>query len=153
MGSFSFAKQPPIPDRIPGCDDQVGGCDNNVRYDRNFCRVELRYRYGNIIRTFSGSPCNSILNRCKGEILRRHLGQNAYCRIANSNPGRQVTRQCTYYATERNRWGEIISQTPYSARGRASNARQARQRACDRAYQRCVRNRRSYEVCEEENRY
>lgn len=148
--------------KIPDCDNMPGGCDNvfqlryeNNRnnYDHNSCTVRLLDRNNRLRETFRAPRCTTALNRCNAEIQRSNY-YRAHCQIVNDRRSpREITRSCTYNAIERNRYGRTRVNASYTSRARGRNPERVKDRACNKAYRKCMNNRNYYERCVKAHQY
>jgi hypothetical protein len=130
--------------KIPDCDEMAGGCDNFIK--RKMCVVHLYDHYFELRDVFKSERCASALNRCNAEIQRQNY-YDAECRIFSSNYNRTVVKSCKYHAVEKNRWGRTRINATYKAKAKGSNPQRVKDRACRKAYKKCMRGKNYYERC------
>lgn len=142
--------------KIPDCDNMPGACDNLFKlerhrdYNNQKCSVRMYDRYNRVIDRFQAPRCTTALNRCNAEIQRNHY-RGAHCQIMNQRPPREITRSCTYHAIE-NRGRRSRVNATFRARARGVNPVRVQERACDKAYRKCMNFRNYYERCVRDQR-
>jgi hypothetical protein len=105
----------------------------------NRCSFDLISRNGRVLDTFSRQACRAANDSCNRELVRRNRrGQNLQARCVKArgtNPGRQVTKTCSF-----DRMGRrgVVETHFASAQGRRGTGVQ--QKACQKAQRKCQSN-------------
>lgn len=125
----------------------VQGSGNGRDRGNNKCSFDLVTRNGRVIESFSRRACRAANDSCLRELVSRNRqGRNlrASCvKSRRSNPGRQVTKTCSF-----DRMGRrgIVETHFASAQGRRGTGVQ--QKACRKAERKCENNVVRRQYCE-----
>ena len=103
------------------------------------CSFDLVTRNGRVIQSFRSRQCRAANDSCMRELVSRNRrGQNLQARCVKSrgtNPGRQVTKSCSF--DRMGRRGVVDTHFAQAQGGRGTGVQQ---KACQKARRKCERN-------------